>query len=143
MIPKGHAVACDPREIVLDDLLGEDHVGLCILYCLATMLIVMTIRPLAQIILDGYPFIEHLIAFNDTHVTNVDDVGEIGVKKKKNFFHKKKRSVVDSKGSISRIEKMLLKEFVRNVGVAKCCTMNCCQHFPCDVVEIRVLKFVF
>jgi hypothetical protein len=25
---------------------------------------------------------------------------------------------------------MLSEEFVRNVGVAKCCAMNCCQHFP-------------
>jgi hypothetical protein len=25
---------------------------------------------------------------------------------------------------------MLLKVLVRNVGAAKCCTMNCCQHFP-------------
>jgi hypothetical protein len=38
--------------------------------------------------------------------------------------------LIDSKGSISRIEKMLSKEFVHNVGATKCCTMNCCQHFP-------------
>jgi hypothetical protein len=25
---------------------------------------------------------------------------------------------------------MLSKESMQNVGVAKCCTMNCCQHFP-------------
>jgi hypothetical protein len=56
-------------------------------------------------------------------------VGAIGVKKKKYSFHKRKQSVIDSKGSIPRIEKLLLKKFVRNVGVAKCCAMNCCQHF--------------
>ncbi len=25
---------------------------------------------------------------------------------------------------------MLLEEFMHNVGAIKCCTMNCCQHFP-------------
>jgi len=93
--------------------------------------------PLAQIILDGYPLIEHLIAFDDTHIPNVDDMGEIGVKKTKYSFHKRKQSVVGFKGSISRIEKVLLDEFVRNVGVAKCCTMNCCQHFPCEKMLLR------
>ncbi len=37
-LAKGHAVACDLEEIVLDD-----HVGLCILYCLVVMSIMMTI----------------------------------------------------------------------------------------------------
>ncbi len=27
---------------------------------------------------------------------------------------------------------MLLEEYVCNVGVAKCCAMNCCQHFLCE-----------
>jgi hypothetical protein len=39
--------------------------------------------PLAQTILDGYSFIKHLIAFNETHIVDVDDVGKFGVKKKK------------------------------------------------------------
>jgi hypothetical protein len=39
--------------------------------------------PLAQTILDGYSFIKHLIAFNETHIAYVDDVGTIGVKKNK------------------------------------------------------------
>jgi hypothetical protein len=37
---------------------------------------------LAQTILNGYTFIKHLISFNETHIPNVGDVGEIGVKKK-------------------------------------------------------------
>jgi hypothetical protein len=41
-IAKGQVLACDPQEVVLDDRLGDDHVGLCILYCLMTMSIVMT-----------------------------------------------------------------------------------------------------
>jgi hypothetical protein len=57
-------------------------------------------------------------------------VGAIGVKKKKYSFRKRMQNVVDSEGSISRIEKMLSEEFVCNVGVAKCWAMNFCQHFP-------------
>jgi hypothetical protein len=37
--------------------------------------------------------------------------------------------VADFEGSISRIEKVLLEESMHNVGVAKCYTMNCYQHF--------------
>jgi hypothetical protein len=84
-LQKGHVVACGPHEAVLDDQLKEDHVGLCILYCPTTVLAMVTICkwPSAQKILDGYPFIKHLIAFHETHIPNVDDVGAIGVKKKK------------------------------------------------------------
>jgi len=42
-IAKGWVVACNPQEVVLDDRLGKDHVGLCILYCPMTMSTVMTI----------------------------------------------------------------------------------------------------
>jgi hypothetical protein len=31
-ITKCQVVTCDPHEAILDDWLGEDHVGLCILY---------------------------------------------------------------------------------------------------------------
>jgi hypothetical protein len=68
-------------------------------------------------------------------------VGIIGVKKKIYSFHKKKLNVIDSKGSISRIEKMLSKEFVHNVGVTKCCTMNCCQHFLHEKTLLLRQKF--
>ncbi len=124
-------VACNPHEAILNDWLGEDHVGLCILYYLAIVSIVMTIWKwlLVQTIFDGYLLIEHFITFHDTHILDVANVGSIGVKKKKNSVHKTKRNVIDSKGSISRIEKMLLEESMCNVGVEKCCTMNCCQHF--------------
>jgi hypothetical protein len=58
---------------------------------------------LGQKILDGYPFKDYFIAFNESHIL---DVGAIGVKKKKSF-HKRKRSVANFEGSISRIEKVL------------------------------------
>jgi len=58
-------------------------------------------------------------------------VGVVGVKNIYIYsFHKMKRSVADLEGSISRIENVLLEEYVRNVGAAKCCAMNYCQHFP-------------
>jgi len=84
-IAKGQVqVACDPHEAIFDDQLGEDHVGLYILYFLAIMSIVMTIWNwlLVQTILDGYPLKKHLMAFNETHIPDVDDVRVISVKKK-------------------------------------------------------------
>jgi hypothetical protein len=30
----GHVIACDPKEAILDDQLGKDHVGLNVLYLL-------------------------------------------------------------------------------------------------------------
>jgi hypothetical protein len=77
-------VACDPHEAIFDDRLGEDHVGLCILYFLAIMSTMMTIWKwlLVQTILDGHPLKEHLMAFNETHILDVDDVRIINVKKK-------------------------------------------------------------
>jgi hypothetical protein len=91
-------VACAPHEAILNDWFGEYHVGLCILYYPATMSTMMTIWkwPLAQMILDGYTLKEHFITFNETHIPNVDDVGAIGVKKKKYSFHKREQSVVNS-----------------------------------------------
>jgi hypothetical protein len=64
-------------------------------------------------------------------------VESIGVKKKKYSFHKRKKNIVDCKGSISRIQKVLLKKSVHNVGAAKCCAMNCCQHFPHEKILFR------
>jgi hypothetical protein len=49
-------------------------------------------------------------------------VEAIGVKKKNNSFHKKKSNVANFEGSIFKIEKVLLKELVRNVGATKCWT---------------------
>jgi hypothetical protein len=100
--------ACDPQEVILDNQLGEDHVGLCILYCPRTMSIVMTIWKwsLVQTILDKYPLRKHLITFNETHILDDDDVGTVGVKEK-NYFHKKKQNDVDFEGSISKIEEQI------------------------------------
>jgi hypothetical protein len=49
-------IACDPWEIVFDDQLGEDHVGLNILHCLSNVVTIMAIWKwsISQTILDGY-----------------------------------------------------------------------------------------
>jgi hypothetical protein len=36
---------------------------------------------------------------------------------------------------------MLLEEFVCNASVTKCCTMNCCQHFPCEKTLLLKQEF--
>jgi hypothetical protein len=52
---------------------------------------------------------------------------------KKNYsFHKRKWNIANYESSISRIEKVLLEESMHNVCATTCCTMNCCQHFPCE-----------
>ncbi len=33
---RGRVVASNPRETIMDDILGHDHVGLTILYCMET-----------------------------------------------------------------------------------------------------------
>ncbi len=48
------------------------------------------------------------------------------MQRKKNSFHKRKYSCVDSKESISTIEKVLLIEFVRNVNASIFFAMSCC-----------------
>ncbi len=42
-VVSGRVIACDPREVVLDNQLGEDHVGVSILYCSDNILMVVTI----------------------------------------------------------------------------------------------------
>jgi len=36
---------------------------------------------------------------------------------------------------------MLLEKSIHNVGVAKCYTMNCCQHFPHEKTLLLKQKF--
>lgn len=55
---------------------------------------------------------KHFITHNEGHVPSVDEMGTISVKKKQYTFHKSKRGSCDSKGTTSRIEKVLFKEFV-------------------------------
>jgi hypothetical protein len=101
-------------EAILDDHLGEDHVGLCILYYLGTMSTIMTIWkwPLFYIFFIVFFLQKHLITHNEGHVPSVDEMGTISVKKKKKTFHERKRDSCDYEGATSKIEKVLFKEFV-------------------------------
>jgi hypothetical protein len=42
-VASGYVIVSDPREAILDNQLGEDHVGVNILYCLNNISVVMTI----------------------------------------------------------------------------------------------------
>jgi hypothetical protein len=55
----------------------------------------------------------HLVTRNEGHVSNIDEVGVVGVKKKQSMFHKKKQNSCDFEGATSRIE----KGFVQGVCV--------------------------
>ncbi len=81
-------IACDPKEAILHNQLGEDRVGLNILYFLSNVSIMMIIRkwPLFQTILDGFTLRELIISYDETHVPTIVDEGKIGVKKKQYTF---------------------------------------------------------
>jgi hypothetical protein len=81
--------------------------------------------PLSQIILDACSLRKHLVKYSEGVVPNVDEVGVIGVRKNQYTFHKKKRGSCDFKGATSRINKVLLEEFVQNVSTLTCYGMNC------------------
>jgi len=87
-IAKGRVIAFNLMEVVFDDQLGEDHVGLRILYCLGIVLVIMMIWkwPLSQTIFNGYSLQEHLMTHNEGHVLDADEVGVVGMKKKYIFF---------------------------------------------------------
>lgn len=63
-IASGHVIACDPRGAILDNKLGEDHLGVSILYCPNNVLKVMTTWkwPLTQTIMDGYSLRQFLVS---------------------------------------------------------------------------------
>ncbi len=55
-VASGHVITCDPREIIIDNQLGEDHIKMNILYRSNNISAIMTIWKwlLAQTIVDGY-----------------------------------------------------------------------------------------
>ncbi len=91
-IVKGQVIVYDPMEAILNDKLGEDHVGLCIMYCLVIVSTVMMISkwPLSRTIIDGYFLQKHLVKSSEVIVLDIDEMGVIGVRKKQYTFHKRK-----------------------------------------------------
>ncbi len=91
-VGSGCVIACDPREVVLDNKLGEDHVEMSILYCPNNISVVMTIWkwPLAQTIVDGYSLRQIFVSYDECNIPTIDEEGEIGVRKKQHIFQKRK-----------------------------------------------------
>ncbi len=89
---KGHVMVFDMKEAILDNILGHDHVGLTILYCLRDILAVLTIWKwsLAQTIMEGFLLKELLLSYDESYVLEVDVEGMIGLKKKKYGLSKRK-----------------------------------------------------
>jgi hypothetical protein len=42
-LTKGRVTTFDPREVIMDNILKDDHFGLTILYCLGDISMIMTI----------------------------------------------------------------------------------------------------
>ncbi len=83
-IVNGHVIACDPKEAVFDNQLGEDHVGVNILYCPnnISMIMISWKWSLAQTIMDVYSLRQLLVSYNENNIPIVDEEGEIGRRKK-------------------------------------------------------------
>ncbi len=67
----------DPRKAILDDILGDDHVGLTIFYCRRYISTVMTIWKwsLVQTTMKGFLLKELLLSYNESYVREVDIEG--------------------------------------------------------------------
>jgi hypothetical protein len=133
----------DPREAIMDDILGHDHVSLTIFYYLGNISVVMTIWKwsLAHTNMEGLSLKELLFSYNESYIPKVDVRGMIGVKKKKYGFNKRKRKEIVSINFILRIKKVLSEESCCGIKVAMCCLLNCCQHFPRQMIGILRHEF--
>jgi hypothetical protein len=90
-IASGHVISCDPKEVVFDNQLGEDHVGVNILYCLNNISMVITIWkwPLAQTIVDRYSIRQLFVSYDECNIPTIDEEGKIVVRKKQYTFQKR------------------------------------------------------
>jgi hypothetical protein len=80
--------------------------------------------------MEGFLLKELLRSYNESYVLEVDVEGMTGVKKYIYNFNNRKWKKIVFINSILRIKKVLSKESCCGVGVAMCCSLNCCQHFP-------------
>jgi hypothetical protein len=69
--------------------------------------------PLSKTILDGHSLRAFLEFYDKNYLSYVEEEGEIGVNKKQYTFHKRKLSNMEV--SMSRIDKLLLKELIHNL----------------------------
>jgi hypothetical protein len=127
---------------MLNDDLGEDHVGIIILYCPCDISTMSIWRwALSHTILHGHYLKALLKSYDDNNIFDVDVEGTICLKKKKNTFHKRKRKALDVDVLMSRINKLLFEESIRTIGTTVCCSLNCCQYFLCKKIALMKEEF--
>ncbi len=73
-VASGHVIAYDPREAIFDNQLGEDHVGVNILYYSNNISVVMTIWKwlLAQAIVGGYSLKQLLVSYDERKINSFE-----------------------------------------------------------------------
>jgi len=81
---KGCVMASNLREVILENILGDDHVGLTILYCPRNISMVITIWKwsLVQTTVEGFSLKELLLSYNESYEPEVDVKRMISVRKK-------------------------------------------------------------
>ncbi len=74
----------DPREAIFNNIIGDYHVDLTILYYPRNISTLMTIWKwsLVQTTMEGWLLKELLLSYDESYVLEVDVEGMIGVKKK-------------------------------------------------------------
>ncbi len=75
-----------------------------------------------------------LYSYDRSYVLKVDDEGEIRVKKKNYTFNKRKRKENETRHPIPRMKKILSDEVCHGFRAKTCCSLNCCQHFPHEMM---------
>jgi hypothetical protein len=142
-VVKGHVMASDLKEVILDDITGEGHIHLTIFYCPRDISTIMTIWKwqLIQTILNDTSLHAFLCSYDKSYVPKVDDEGEIGVKKKNYTFNKRKKKENETKHPIPKMKKILSDKTCRGVKAKSCCSLNCCQHFPCETMILFKQEF--
>jgi hypothetical protein len=87
IIVERRIVTYDPREPILDDNLGETNVRVIIFNYLKDQSHIMSIWrwPLSQTILKGHSLSSLLATYDKHHVSEEDEKGVVGVKKKITF----------------------------------------------------------
>ncbi len=85
ILAKGHVIAFNLKEAIMDNILTHDHVNLTIFYCLGDISVVRTIwkQLLVQTIMEGFSLKELLVSHNESYIPEVDVEGMIGANKKK------------------------------------------------------------
>ncbi len=83
-IASGHVIACDLKEVVLNNQLGKDHVRVNIFYYANNISMVITIWkwPLAQTIVDRYSLRQLFVSYNECNIATIDEEGKIIVRRK-------------------------------------------------------------